>query len=699
VLLLCGLSSASLVSAQQPEEQAAEAREHDHDESEKDERRAELMRRGSSYLGPVGGIHVIEAGSGAPGSLRLQVMTDFFLKSDYLSDNDDIRYVGGAAALNVTPVEHLELTAAATMRRVRNANGANAEDGDEVVKSIGDPYFDIKTYGEVARGLTIGADVLLNLLTKPAGDTVEAAGVSAGFRGNFSLDLRRTSARVPLELRLNGGYYLDQSSKVIEQTERNRLAALISGGQTPDPSGYEEYRHLARRNERLGYNVNRVDHASVAFGIEAPLKLSERVALHPIAEWELWIPVNRQNYDCLRRIGRSSADDSCLKKEGASSFPQRVTLGARLYPGAGGFSLLAAAEIGIAGQKNFVRELAPTAPYRVLLAAAYNFDLKPTPKREPAPRIEAPPVPKEGRLHGRVVEKGAGVPVSSARVTVSGSALSGPGTELATTTDAQGTFVTGNLPLGDVRLALEADGYEPSSCTGTVPVQGGDADVFCEMVALPRVGTLVGQLVGLDGAPVAGATVQLNGPISRNLITSADGSFRDLDLPPGEYKARVDQEGYLISITSVPIELRKERQHKIALIPKPKNALIKIEKTRIQLKETVYFSTGTADIESRSMPLLTEVADALLRTPAILRVEVQGHTDNVGAADFNLDLSQRRAESVKNWLVAAGVAQERLEAKGYGLTQPIGPNKGEKGRAKNRRVAFIIQERATPQPQ
>jgi OmpA-OmpF porin, OOP family len=284
-------------------------------------------------------------------------------------------------------------------------------------------------------------------------------------------------------------------------------------------------------------------------------------------------------------------------------------------------------------------------------------------------------------------------------VTVSGSALSGPGTELATTTDAQGTFVTGNLPLGTVQLALEADGYESSSCTGTVPVQGGDADVFCEMVALPRVGTLAGQLVGIDGAPVAGATVQLNGPISRNLTTGADGSFRDLDLPPGEYKARVDQEGYLISITSVQIELRKERQHKIALIPKPKNALIKVEKTRIQLKETVYFSTGTADIESRSMPLLTEVADALLRTPAIVRVEVQGHTDNVGAADFNLDLSQRRADSVKNWLVGAGVAPERLEAKGYGLTQPIAPNKGEKGRAKNRRVAFIIQERATPQPQ
>jgi OmpA-OmpF porin, OOP family len=433
--------------------------------------------------------------------------------------------------------------------------------------------------------------------------------------------------------------------------------------------------------------------------LEAPLALSKRAALHPIAEWELWIPVNRQNYDCLRRVGAGRADDSCIKKEGASSFPQRVTLGARLYPAAAGFSLLAAVEIGIAGQKNFVRELAPTAPYRVLLAASYNFDLKRTPKREPPPRIDVPVAPKEGRLHGRVVEKGAGIPVSAARVTVPGSALSGPGTELTATSDAQGTFVTGNLPVGNVQLALEAEGYEPASCTGTVPVQGGDADVFCEMVALPRVGTLVGQLVGLDGAPVAGATVQLNGPISRNLITSADGSFRDLDLPPGEYKARVDQEGFLISITSLQIELRKEKTHKIALVPKPKNALVKVEKTRIQLKETVYFSTGTADIEARSLPLLTEVADALLRTPAIQRVEVQGHTDNVGAADFNADLSQRRAESVKNWLAGAGVAPERLEAKGYGLTQPIAPNKGEKGRAKNRRVAFIILERSTPTPQ
>ena len=698
MVLLLGLACTSLASAETPSEQAAQAHANDHDDAEQSARRRQLMRRASSYLGPVGGIYVIEAGSGAPASLRLQVVSDFFFKTEYLSDKDDTRYVGGALSLNVTPVEHLELTAAATMRRVHNAAGASAEDGPETVQSIGDPYFDIKTYGEVGGGVTIGADLLLNLLTAPADDSLDYAGMSAGLRGNVSLDLRRTAARTPLELRLNAGYYFDQSSKVIEQSERDRLNALISGGQTPAVGGNDEYRHLAYRNERLAYNVNRVDHASIAFGLEAPLALSKNVSLHPIAEWELWIPVNRQDYDCPRvDTGTlpTYQGDGCLKQEGASAWPQRVTAGARLYPALAGFSLLAAVEVGINGMNNFVRELAPTAPYRVLLAAAYNFDLAPEKKREPAP-VAVPVVPKEGRLHGRVIEKSARTPVAGVQVVVSGTALGGPGTEMRATSDADGQFLTGSLPVGAVQLALEAEGYEPGMCTGAIPVQGGDAGVACELVALPTVGTLLGRVVGVDGAPIAGVTVQLSGPIARSPITAADGSFHELDLPPGEYKARVDNEAYLLSLTSAQVELRKESALQITLVAKPAKPLVKIQKTQLKLSENVYFSTGTADIEARSVPLMTEVADALLRTPAILRLEIQGHTDNVGKPEFNADLAQRRAESVRTWLVGAGVAAERMEAKGYGQKKPIASNKNEKGRAKNRRVAFIITERAAP---
>ena len=71
-------------------------------------------------------------------------------------------------------------------------------------------------------------------------------------------------------------------------------------------------------------------------------------------------------------------------------------------------------------------------------------------------------------------------------------------------------------------------------------------------------------------------------------------------------------------------------------------------------------------------------------------VEVQGHTDNVGKYDYNVDLSERRAQAVRTYLINQGVPAERLTAHGYGPDKPIADNKTKAGRAKNRRVEFNI---------
>ena len=74
----------------------------------------------------------------------------------------------------------------------------------------------------------------------------------------------------------------------------------------------------------------------------------------------------------------------------------------------------------------------------------------------------------------------------------------------------------------------------------------------------------------------------------------------------------------------------------------------------------------------------------------IKRMSIEGHTDNRGAAEMNKTLSQRRANSVMNWLTQHGVEGERLEAHGYGLEKPIDTNDTDQGRAANRRVEFKI---------
>ena len=73
-----------------------------------------------------------------------------------------------------------------------------------------------------------------------------------------------------------------------------------------------------------------------------------------------------------------------------------------------------------------------------------------------------------------------------------------------------------------------------------------------------------------------------------------------------------------------------------------------------------------------------------------MRLEISGHTDNRGSAVYNKDLSQRRADAVKNYFIANGIDASRLTSMGYGMDRPIGDNTSESGRARNRRTEFRL---------
>jgi outer membrane protein OmpA-like peptidoglycan-associated protein len=104
----------------------------------------------------------------------------------------------------------------------------------------------------------------------------------------------------------------------------------------------------------------------------------------------------------------------------------------------------------------------------------------------------------------------------------------------------------------------------------------------------------------------------------------------------------------------------------------------------------VFFATAKDVVLKRSLPMLRNMADLLLKNPWVKKVRVEGHTDDRGKDAFNLDLSQRRARSVMQALVDAGVPADRLESEGFGKTRPILSNKTPRGRAENRRVEFVI---------
>lgn len=111
---------------------------------------------------------------------------------------------------------------------------------------------------------------------------------------------------------------------------------------------------------------------------------------------------------------------------------------------------------------------------------------------------------------------------------------------------------------------------------------------------------------------------------------------------------------------------------------------------QIAISEMVHFEVGSDVIEEESLAVLDEVAGVLEEHPEFDEIRIEGHTDDQGAREFNLELSEQRAESVRDYLVEQGVDDQRLTTVGVGPDEPIADNDTEQGREQNRRVEFHI---------
>ena len=123
--------------------------------------------------------------------------------------------------------------------------------------------------------------------------------------------------------------------------------------------------------------------------------------------------------------------------------------------------------------------------------------------------------------------------------------------------------------------------------------------------------------------------------------------------------------------------------------------LVRVDTEQIQILQPVFFATRRDVILEASYPVLAAVADAM-QASGIGHIRVEGHTDSSGNDATNLELSRRRAESVRRWLIEHGIPERQLTAVGLGETRPFETNDTELGRAANRRVEFHIEQGATP---
>jgi len=118
--------------------------------------------------------------------------------------------------------------------------------------------------------------------------------------------------------------------------------------------------------------------------------------------------------------------------------------------------------------------------------------------------------------------------------------------------------------------------------------------------------------------------------------------------------------------------------------------LAEISDDKIVITEKIYFELGKARLLPESTPVLEAVGQVMVDNPEITDILIEGHTDDQGNDELNYRLSDQRAESVMNWLIAYGIDRNRIASKGYGETRPIVPNTDDDSRARNRRVEFTI---------
>ena len=196
--------------------------------------------------------------------------------------------------------------------------------------------------------------------------------------------------------------------------------------------------------------------------------------------------------------------------------------------------------------------------------------------------------------------------------------------------------------------------------------------------------------------------LDINGNVMQDFVTGNDGKFLFRVYENENYTLIGETDGYLVKRQpyttqgkSVPLESLKELVTTITL--DTLLVLDRLEKNKIFVLNNIYFELDKSDIKPEAAIELNKLVDVLNDNPEI-KIEMSSHTDSIASNDYNLSLSQRRAESTVRYLVNKGIAQERLVAKGYGESKPIARNTNRDGsdnpdgRQRNRRTEFKILE-------
>lgn len=598
------------------------------------------------------GFHSI-ASAISPGALRFQVglLGQGSGGSSVVRLNDQNRAFGGNVVVNSSLIEEFGFHLALNAR-----NNVNNYGRPQAMLSQGDLSFGFTGRYEVADGIWLGGDLSFFV---PAGfGNVGLSASSTSLRprlmGSFDFDALFGTAEdlvIPLLAHLNFGFLIDNSENLV-------------------PEGYN-----IDRVERFAYGISAYNLLEIGIGLEAPMPY-----VTPFLAWNLGIPLGPDDGVC------SQANPlDCVAEIGPAAYPQVLSLGAKTEP-LENLGLHAGIDFGLTSSD--AEGLPVTAPFTFQFGLSWRID--PTPRiqieeREIETLVEVGE--PRGYLLARLIDERTGEPVADARINYVDREESGHFSRALT-----GVFRTYDFEPGEeVRIEISHPRYEVAYATFTIEEGSQELEILLE--PLPMAMTLRGQVVGMNGAPAIGAVVVLTGREGESVEVEVDEEGRfEGEVSPGHVTVAAFLEGFLTAGGDYRFGPDHDEELAIAFVREESQVVVGVAETQVRVQERIDFESGGSNLLEQSAEVLDVVAAVLLENPQIRRVQIQGHTDDAGDEDYNLELTQRRAESVKSALLERGISEERLEAEGYGASMPLVPNTSRRNRNLNRRIEFRILE-------
>ncbi len=304
--------------------------------------------------------------------------------------------------------------------------------------------------------------------------------------------------------------------------------------------------------------------------------------------------------------------------------------------------------------------------------------------------------PLRGSFAIKVMDSKSGQPVPDAAVH-----LKKPVDQAFEFDPSQLVFSSPQLDPGQAQYVVSAEGYD--SKTGTIEVQSNKvlqvevklSKKADEPPAPPKAPTIYRAKVhSPDGASIGGAIVVLDPPDPNGaMVADATGQI-ERKVQPGSYLAIASATNF--QRREMPFRLEEGQLYEMDIVLQPmpvETGPVRVEADRLAIDDKIRFKAGKTDIDQASYPILTQIAQTIKAHPEIMKIQVEGHTDDRGGAIENQRLAERRAKNVVEFLVQAGVEASKLTAVGFGEAIPIADNTTAEGRETNRRVEFVIVER------